>query len=280
MLVFCHGCTSSLEPIPQEIAQYKQQFAFLNFPDRTPDMMGGQEFLAKTANMATEQREYWIRDEILRGNVPEETRHMKPVVLREAGIDHEVVVWVTVDYLAVGSDQDFVRMPMNPKTAQMIATQLDCFLPTTKLVDKIYDAAEIKLAPQPLSPGSDMIRNGYYQHHNTVINTQTSDFGVGVLASGHKKDIVITNRLLARPFRVAIYGWHTFTRVPIQPLSLVHHNGYADYSHGVRLVAKTAFVDGLPFAYEDLLRHPVYHRFLSYEGPILQPRVQMDYYLP
>ncbi len=41
----------------------------------------------------------------------------------------------------------------------------------------------------------------------------------GKLIAGHKKDVVITNRLLTMPKRVAIYGWHRPNGSPIQPLA-------------------------------------------------------------
>jgi hypothetical protein len=43
---------------------------------------------------------------------------------------------------------------------------------------------------------------------------------------------------------VAIYGWHRSNGDPIQPLSTVHGEYYADYSHGIRLVSRTAYVNG------------------------------------
>lgn len=54
------------------------------------------------------------------------------------------------DYLAIGSNDDFVRIPMDPKTAQKIADQTGTSLPTTKMVDDIYKQADTRLTPQPL----------------------------------------------------------------------------------------------------------------------------------
>ena len=63
------------------------------------------------------------------------------------------------------------------------------------------------------------------------------------LVSGHKKDIVLSNRLKRKPHRIAIYGWRSWNDRRIQPLSIVHGKRYVDYSHGVRLVSKNALVD-------------------------------------
>jgi hypothetical protein len=91
---------------------------------------------------------------------------------------------------------------------------------------------------------------------------------LGALIAGHKKDLVITNRLWDNLARVAIYGWHRTDGRPIQPLSTVHGERYADYSHGVRLVSETAYVDGRATPLLDLLQDPQLSSALSDEGPI------------
>ena len=66
----------------------------------------------------------------------------------------------------------------------------------------------------------------------------------GRLVSGIKKDIVITRRLAEHRRRVAIYGWHRAPGDPIQPLYVGHADTYVDYSHGVRLVRRSATIGG------------------------------------
>ena len=56
------------------------------------------------------------------------------------------------DYLAVGSDDDFVRMPMTPQTAQQIADLFGCILPTRKMVDAIDAAADSPPRARSRSP--------------------------------------------------------------------------------------------------------------------------------
>jgi hypothetical protein len=51
-------------------------------------------------------------------------------------------------------------------------------------------------------------------------------------------------------------------------LSVVHGARYADYSHGVRLVSTTAFVDGKPTSIFDLMRDERFAGVLSDEGPL------------
>ena len=95
------------------------------------------------------------------------------------------------------------------------------------------------------------------------------------LTAGDKKDIVLTNRLASNPGRVAIYGWHWPGGTPIQPLSTVHGAAYADYSHGVRLVSETAFVNGRAVPLGDLLADARYGPLLNNEGPVRPAVIQL-----
>jgi len=80
--------------------------------------------------------------------------------------------------------------------------------------------------------------------------------------------VVITNLLASNPGRIAIFGWQRLTGIPIQPLSTVHGACYEDYSHGIRLVSETAFVDGNPASVYDVLEDSLQARVLSDEGAI------------
>jgi hypothetical protein len=156
---------------------------------------------------------------------------------------------------------------MTPKTAQKVATRYGFVLPTPKMVDGIYADADKRLSPRPLPPGRQMVSSWTYLRHQRIIEKQLGGKREGLVA-GQKKDIVITNRLAWRPNRVAIYGWHRPGGRPIQPLSLVHGNDYADYSHGVRFVDDEMELDGWRVKVEDVLKDRNLARGLSYEGPM------------
>ena len=85
------------------------------------------------------------------------------------------------------------------------------------------------------------------------------------LVAGNKKDVVDSVRLLEKPNRVAIYGWHKLDGFPIQPLTIVHKDMYVDYSHGIRLVNKSLFVDGKPTTIAAVLKDPILRTLLSDE---------------
>jgi len=174
------------------------------------------------------------------------------------------------DYLAIGSDKDFLRIPMNLETATAVVDRLGFMLPTRKIVDAIYQQSAFHFVPQPLPAGPQMRSTAYYLTHNEMIERQAQTHGIpaGPLVSGHKKDVVITNLLSRIKGRIAIYGWHLPTGLPIQPLSTVHGACYADYSHGIRLVSATAIVDGQIRSVSDVLQDRSLAKVLSDEGPI------------
>lgn len=216
-------------------------------PPRPAGAMSGTAFTKGTASLPIDQRQAAALRELGQGNVPDFLRGLVPVELREedpAGGARTATVWVTPDYLAVGSDEDFVRMPLGLPSACAVAQDWGMLLPTPKIVDAVWNQAALKLEPQPMTPGPEMMSNEYFLQHQSLVEEQRAGRGTGKLTAGHKKDVVLSNRLRKRPGRIAIYGWHRPDGQPIQPLSTVHVDWYADYSHGVRLVHPMAQVNG------------------------------------
>jgi len=104
--------------------------------------MGGKFFAETVADLPPKAREAAIVQEILRGNIPDFLRTFVTIKVGD-GVAYEVMP----DYLAIGTDADFVRMPMMPQSAAIIATAFGCTLPTRKMVNDIYAQAAIKLEP-------------------------------------------------------------------------------------------------------------------------------------
>ncbi len=152
-----------------------------------------------------------------------------------AGAKLVATYFVTCDYLAVGRDDDFFRVPMSPRTAAAIADAARCSLITAKVSDNVFAAAPVKLEPQPLTANRDAVAT-FFEHHR-IIEDQLRGRLRGQLVAGIKKDVVLTKRLQDKPHRVAIYGWHYPDRRPIQPLYVGHVDWYVDYSHGIRLMS-------------------------------------------
>ena len=241
-------------------------------PSRPTDAEGGSAVLKRLATRTPAEREEAIVRELVRGNLPEFLRKLQSVTIRskdKAGREHSATIEVMPDYLAIGSDTDFVRVPMTPQSAQRITDAFGCFLPTRKLVDAIYENAAIKLEPIPLTEAREAV--GTFVDHSRRIDQQRGERPVGSLIAGIKKDVVISNRLGERPNRVAIYGWHKADGTAIQPLSIVHRDTYVDYSHGIRLIRRTVLVDGKPRDIRHALHAADVSGLLSDEGPLDWP---------
>lgn len=242
-------------------------------PARSQNALSGSAFAKVADGLEEREREALIRAELRAGNLPAHLRRLAPVVLtgeREDGSSVQVTVCVTPDYLAVGGDGDYLRVPMGLGSAMTLAYHFGFLLPTPKMVDAIYQQASAHLKPHPMKPGPQMVTTAYFVRHNHTIEEQMQQAGVAEagLIAGHKKDLVLSNRLEKKPGRVAIYGWHQPNGEPIQPLSTIHRAGYSDYSHGVRLVSQIAWVDGERVYLLDALENPRLAAALTHEGTI------------
>lgn len=254
-------------------------------PARASKAVTGTVFARQTADLSGRERQMRAVAELRRGNMPDFLRNLKPVRLTYKPADADTVVaviWVTPDYLAIGSNNDFLRMPLTYPSATAIATVFGCVLPTKKMVDAIYAQATCHLAPDPMPAGPQMRSIAYYLTYRQKIRAQRQQIGgrLGELTAGHKKDVVLTDRLNSHPGRIAIYGWHRLNGHPIQPLSTVHGARYADYSHGIRLVYQTVTINGKPYNILDALKNPALAPVLNDEGIIPNPRKLMGVKTP
>jgi hypothetical protein len=248
-------------------------------PRRPGSAAPGSAVMASLEDASGGSRDNALIAEAMRGNMPSHMRALQPV--RFSGIaggrQTEIVICVTPDYLAVGSDTDNVRVPLGLPAALRVADAFDMMLPTPRMVDAIYQQADLRLSPQPMTPGAQMSSTNYFVRHDATLDAQMASAGArdGVLVAGHKKDVVIANRLARAPGRVAIYGWHRTNGRAIQSLSTVHGEYYADYSHGIRLVSRTAYRDGRPVDLRALLTDGQYAGLLNNDGPLSSAAVRL-----
>ncbi len=242
----------------------------LDLPPRRPSAPGGKAFALSIAGLPRAERERTIFAEFMAGNVPPFLRTLVPVAVAAGSVKGSYLV--TPDYLAIGSDDDYFLTPLTPQTAQAIADRLECVLPTAKMVDDIYAQATVKLVPAPIPPSPAMTTVAEFLRHNATVAAQRGGPRPGVLVAGHKKDVVITNRVLSARTKVAIYGWHRPGGKPIQPLYTGHLASWVDYSHGIRLVSRRMTVDGVATTIDKVLAAPQLSPLVSNEGVMLQAR--------
>lgn len=248
----------------------------LALPARPADAPTGSAVAQRVRDLPREVREERLIGEYRRGNIPSWLRTLVPVTMtrRIAGREVTVTFHTTPDYLAVGSDDDWFLTPLTPAAAQRLADLTGMSLPTPAMVDAIWHSAAARLGPDSIAPSPAMITVPVFVRHDALVRLRriADPAPLGGLVAGHKKDVVLTARLDSLTDRVAIYGWHRPDGRPIQPLYTGHGAGYADYSHGIRLVARQVLVDDQPHDLLDVLRDPVLAAALSDEGAMQRAR--------
>ena len=268
-------CFPSHAAIGRELADVQAFWVNLikKIPLRPESALTGSEFANRVSAMDKSEREQAILAQLIRGNLPDFLRRLRPLQLIHRFEDKKAItatIFVMPDYLAIGSDHDFLSMPMDLYTGLETAIRFGFVLPTKKMVDAIFKHSDFHFTPEPMRPGPRMTSMAYFLEHSRRIKEQRLAIGcpLDALISGHKKDVVLTNRLVQNQGKIAIYGWHWPSGIPIQPLTTIHGATYADYSHGIRLVSEMVLIDGKPCSIYEVLEDPRLATVLSDEGPI------------
>lgn len=226
---------------------------------------GGAAFIARYKPLKGSARDAALLDAVNDPDWVEVT--IKPAkTAKGAAAQHQAVIRVAADYVSVGEDGDFVRMPMTPQLAQKVANKFEASLPTKKLVDDIWAAADVKLTPAPMNNFKVADTPDRYLVHQKAIEDQLA--GRDGLIAGQKKDIVVGNMMARSPGKVVIYGWHKPDGKAIQPESSIHSNIYMDYSHGVRLVSLKITVDGDEKDLRDVMKSRELCPLVAYDCPV------------
>lgn len=211
----------------------------------------GSEFMDQIMNKSGAEREAAILAELQKGNIPDFLREFKTIEVpftAKDGSTHNMVVNVMPDYLAIGSNDDHVLIPMTPRTAQAFADQFGYSLPTATLVDDIFERAEVKLTSDTRSrdplenltrnyagKGREQMSTAAFAEHDEAIRKRYESETLGkdgceggvrghgdvVLTAGHKKDLVLTH---AGRFdageegtgELAFYGWYDDNGKPME----------------------------------------------------------------
>lgn len=245
-----------------------QQRILLHRTKSSNAQISGEQFYETAMTMQWKQRDSFAVATILAGNRPDFMDRLVPVTVTArdtvTGRDLEATYYVTPDYLSVGTKENWARIPLTPIAGQLIADSLHCFLPTRKMVNDIYGAAVVKLAPVPMYIYRDSTVT-MWQHHLIIEGQRKGRKG---LIAGIKKDVVISDLLTrsSRSNRVAIYGWHKPDGKAIQPLYTGHVDWYADYSHGIRLVYRNIKVNGRWMDYTAVMADPALKKLLTDEA--------------
>jgi len=248
----------------------------LELSQRQDNALSGTVFASSIESMELIQREQAILAEILKGNIPGFLRELVAVEtsLSIENTRYTLTFFVMPDYLSIGSDVNHFLIPMTPMLAQQVVDHMGGILPTRKMVDLIWNASEVKLPPQPIPPSPEMVTINIVRKHNSMVEISRanfiSDYPLGCLVSGHKKDVILSNQITCKPDKVIIYGWHYQNGEPIQPLYSGHINWYADYSHGIRFILNKCLLNGSIVELTQILKDPLLNRLISDEIGVME----------
>lgn len=254
------GFNGTVKRIDQSLAGEK-----LNLPKLPRNALAAKDMVPRLSGLDNEQRESAIAELFLEGNFPKFMRKLKRIDVTgmdEKGNKIDAYYYVMPDYLMLGTDADFVRLPIRPSTAQYIADSLGFVLSNSKISDAVYQQAKVKLEPLPLTEDREQFSS--FIAHNARIERQRR--GRKGLIAGIKKDVVSTEKLRGTKGKMALYGWHKLDGKPIQPVFTGHAEYYVDYSHGIRFVYPYLFVGKKKIAFDDALMNPSLRLLLTDEN--------------
>lgn len=158
---------------------------------------------------------------------------------------------------------DGLRITMAPATAQKVADAYGMFLPTDKMSQQIYHAADTKVRAIPLSSSGYIGSDGKYYDGKQVANNRINQSDaaeeynlltnkeieklkqtgkIPVLLSGHGKEFI---QPLNNPKDVSFGGWAGTDGHPLQPYSSAHKgtaNIHSEYGLYTRLIDNQVIV--------------------------------------
>ena len=241
---------------------------------------GGRDIVAALGEGPTDAREQGILDAVDQG-------HFVPIDWIGIDVDyggHMLRIFVASDSLRIGHEGDSVRVSVRHGTAQTIADRLGAVLPTSRLSDLAWEAAETVLRPVVMPADARMASTSRMIAYSEAVDREKAAAGGddSKLCRTVGKDWVTTERLLtadgqiARPASSTIgkgggdepasanFGWHVRGAPSVSPggqpvlqsVGLAHDMRHVDYSQTVQLCRADCLVDGRPARIVDVMRDP------------------------
>lgn len=246
----------------------EKKMIYLDLPERNSSAITGSLFCSKYDGVNINIRHQAIFDEIASGNVPDFLRSFSEIQITDG--TNKINYFVLPDYLAIGSNDDFVRMPMPVNIAQQIATASNCSLITKKISDDIWKFSANKISQFPMGT-SNMTSLLTYKKHNNSVNQFLNGKDTALLSAGHHKDYVLHNSLIPNNpnKRTAIYGWAGTSGIPIQGpgvQSSAHSIEYVDYSQAVRLISNACVVNDNMITIQEAFSDSNISKLINYDG--------------
>jgi hypothetical protein len=160
-----------------------------------------------------------------------------------------------------------VRIDVTAEGAQRIADALGTILPTPRILQLIWEQAEVRLDPCNSNPDKTMASTARMIQHSECVDQGIA--GRKGMVANEGKHWVLSNRIAGKENLAANYGWFVKGRRPIQTVGTRHDTAHTDYSQIVRLVKPAMKVDGREIDLREVGRSPELWGLVSDEGPLL-----------
>ncbi len=228
----------------------------IGFEDRAAGAATGGAFIGDLGERPAGSREARIVNEIAAGNLPDHLREYVPIAFTRGGM--EVELYMTSDVLSIGSNDDYMPIPMHGPSAEAVAESVGALLPTNAMVRLRWENADYRFRPAPQGASARMTHPSVYADHGRAYDREGTE---GALVAGVAKLVLIDPTMSGG--RLGYGGWTEPNGHQIQDPGRAHGETYADYSHGVALTAPFVRINGTFYATEDILAHPVLYRLIS-----------------
>lgn len=172
-------------------------------------------------------------------------------------------IQVTTDALTILG----VRFDVTAEGAQRIADQMRAVLPTPRILQLIWEQADVRLDPCTLPADAKMASTLRMIQHSECVDQRIG--GRTGMVANEGKHWVLTNRIAGKENLAANYGWFVKGRRPVQTVGTRHDTAHTDYSQIVRLVKPIMVVDGRDVDIRHVGRSPELWGLVSDEGPLL-----------
>lgn len=219
----------------------------MKFLDAQPSApLTATEILERLPPTLSQEREDMLLQFYQEGHIPTWARRLVSMPLSAGTMS--ATIYVMADYLCLGTEQDWVYTPMSPLTAEKLAGE-DGMLPTRHIARRIHQTFPYAKA-LPWGPPYDfsMTATSRWKTQTKKITKWLAEHGKSaeLAKAGHFKDVLIGKGMTTKQGRtVGIWGWLNDVNDDgvgdevIQGESInwsSHGVGYADYSHGCRLI--------------------------------------------
>lgn len=196
---------------------------------------------------AREKMAQKILEEIDAGHIPSfcHQKNFKTVTMSNSA-GTKVQFRTSADYLSIGTDDNYVRIPITPILALKLHKKYGWGMPTAKMTDTIYNQAGKQLKGIGLVKSKEdtehMQSAEFINRHNQLYNQQLTSqekdqIAKGeLLVAGHKKDIILSRYAIDHPDVMDFRGLYLTPGKPIQT-NPAHTPAYSDYAQGFRLIA-------------------------------------------